>query len=344
MDIPTTSFLPRVRGALRTVRKFFAETPLVLSEGLSRALGCVVYLKLESETPINAYKVRGALNKIAGLDRRNVLRIGAASTGNHAQGVAFAASRYDLPCMIFMPENVPPMKVERTRSLGAQVKLTGKNFDETLATAQAELARPGDVFIHPFDDRDVIAGQGTIALELLNQQASLDAVVGPVGGGGLMAGISMTLKESGSEIRTYGVEPAALASLQAAIVAGRPTTIPAAVTLADGAAVRRVGELPYAALASHLYGLRPVAEASIEEAIRLLASEAKVVVEGAGALGIAALIEGHFRELQGKKVAVIVSGGNIDVQKFARILAGGGDANPDPIKTLPREEAVLRAA
>jgi threonine dehydratase len=306
----------RIHGSIRI-------TPAAYSETLSRETGNEILLKLETLNVTGSYKERGALNGMLAMsDAQRARGVIAASAGNHAQGVAYHAGRLGVQATIFMPIHTPSVKVTSTRNWGAEVVLHGENFDEALREALRQSEGTGAFFLHAFNDPAVIAGQGTIGLELLDQIPDLDAVVVPVGGGGLIAGVGCAIKERRPEVRLIGVEPAALPSMQQALAAKMPVTIPAAATIADGVAVRRVGDITFESAAKYIDEMVTVDDEEIAFGILRLLEKQKLLAEGAGAVGIAAMLLGKT-SLHGKRTAVLVSGGNIDITLLSHIIERG---------------------
>ncbi len=298
-------------------------SPCAYSRVLSDRAGCAVHLKLENLQMTGSFKERGACNKLLCMTATERSRgVIAASAGNHAQGVAFHAARLGIDATIVMPETTPLVKVASTRRWGAKVVLHGANFEAAHAEARRIERRDGNVFVHAFDDDDVIAGQGTIGLELVEQCADLDAVVVAVGGGGLLAGVAIAIKARHPRIQVFGVESSAAASMQAALAAGAPTDVPPAETIADGIAVRQVGARPLEIASTHVDGLVSVDDEEIAESVLVLLEEEKTVAEGAGAAPLAAVLQSKL-PLSGKRVAVVVCGGNIDVNLVARMIDRG---------------------
>ncbi len=298
-------------------------SPCQLSHHLSERTGLELYLKLENLQRTGAFKERGALNKLLTLSeeerRRGVI---AASAGNHAQGVAFHASRLGIRAQIVMPQATPLVKVVATRAFGAEVILHGANYDEACDEALRRCSELNLTFIHPFDDPLVIAGQGTIGLELLDQVHDLEAVVVPIGGGGLIGGIACALKERNPRIRVIGVEPEKLPSMLRAREAGAPITIGAQATIADGIAVRRVGEHTLPLVMRYVDEIVTVDDEEIASAILMLLEHEKTLAEGAGAAALASLLQAKT-SLRQQRTAVLVCGGNIDVTLLARIIERG---------------------
>ena len=319
----TSDLLTSIREAADRIRGSVYHTPCPHSAKLSKATGQQVYLKLENLQMTGAYKERGALNKILQLrpeeSRRGVI---AASAGNHAQGVAYHATRRGISSTIVMPVTTPLVKVTATQDFGATVILHGANYDEACQHALALGAERGLTFVHAFDDPAVIAGQGTIGLELLEQCPQLEAVVVPVGGGGLIAGVACAIKETRPSVKVIGVETARLPSMLLALEQHKPVTIPAASTVADGIAVRRAGEVTYPLVEKYVDEIVTVEEEEIASAILTLLEREKLLAEGAGASGVAALLQKKTR-LNGQHAAVIIGGGNIDVSLLSRIIERG---------------------
>ena len=312
-----------IETARRRIRDTIFESPCPFSETFSKLCGNKVFFKLENLQMTGSFKERGALNKLLTLvpeeRERGVI---AASAGNHAQGVAYHALRLGMAAQICMPLGTPLIKVSSTRAYGAEVILHGANYDEAYEEAQRRCKEGGLTFIHPFDDDAVIAGQGTVGLELIEQNPYLDAVVVPIGGGGLIGGIACAMKETNPKIRVIGVQTARIPSMQAALDHGSPVYVPAATTIADGIAVRRAGTLTTPLVAKYVDEIVTVEEEEIANAILLLLEREKTVAEGAGAVAVAALVQ-KKTSLSGKKVAVVVGGGNIDVNVLSRIIERG---------------------
>ena len=311
----------RIAGKVR-------RTPLSESAALSRLAGCHVYLKLENLQFTGSFKERGAASRLLGLDaderRRGVIT---ASAGNHAQAVALHASRLGVAATIVMPEATPLVKVQATESHGARVVLWGAGYDAAAERAAEMASETGAVYVHPFDDLQVMAGQGTIGLELLEQLSDIDAVIVPVGGGGLIAGIATVLREKRPEVRLIGVEsrtfPGMRRALESELPASLPpTALPGGKTIADGIAVRRVGQLTRGVVKALVDEIVLVDEEEIAEAILLLLERERTVAEGAGAVGLAALLHRDLG-LTGRRVVIVISGGNIDVNLVSRIIQRG---------------------
>jgi threonine dehydratase len=315
--------LADVEAARDRLRGAVAETPCAYSATLSELTGTRCHAKLENLQMTGSFKERGAANLLLQLDAAERERgVATASAGNHGLAVAFHARRLGIPALIVMPEWAPLVKVASARHHGADVVLHGADFDEAYALAQRLTDERGLVFVHPFDDDRVIAGQGTLGLELFAQQPDLDAVLIPVGGGGLIAGVATAIKATRPSVRVIGVQAEALPAMQAALGAGRRVTLPPASTLADGIAVRQVGERTLEVVARHVDEIVTVTEEELANAVLLLLEIEKTVVEGAGAAPLAALVN-RALDLRGRTVAIVLSGGNIDVTMLARIIERG---------------------
>jgi threonine dehydratase len=299
------------------------ETPCPRSERLGRRTGADLFLKLESLQLTGSFKERGARNKILQLSAaERAAGVIAASAGNHAQGVALHAQREGIEATIVMPTTTALVKVSATRSYGAHVVLFGESYEEAAQEAERLRAANGFTLLHAFDDDAVIAGQGTIGLELLEQVPDLEAVVVPIGGGGLAGGVALAIKESNPAVRVYGVETELVPTMQRALALGAPTVMPAHRSLADGIATRRVSQRTFELAQRYLDGVVSVDESEIAEAILRLLEDEKTVAEGAGAVPLAALLGSHL-PLRGVRTALVVSGGNIDVNLLSRIIDRG---------------------
>jgi len=315
--------LSEIQAAMGRIRDSIYLSPCARSEDFSQLTGNSVYLKLDNLQRTGAFKERGALNKLLTLTEVERSRgVIAASAGNHAQGLAYHAGRHGIRAQICMPLTTPLIKVSATKGYGAEVVLHGANYDEACEEAVRHSEQFGMTFVHPFDDEVVIAGQGTMGLEILQQVPDIEAVVAPIGGGGLIAGVACAIKETNPRVRVIGVQPARLPSMKVAIAEGHPVTLSPAPTIADGIAVRRAGEKTLPLIQKYVDDIVTVDEEEIANAILLLLEREKTLAEGAGAAAIAALIN-HKTALSGKKVAALVCGGNIDVSLLSRIMERG---------------------
>lgn len=280
-------------------------------------------MKLENLQKTGSFKVRGSYNKIISLSKEEKRRgVIAASAGNHAQGVAYSSSMIGIPCTIVMPKGAPLSKIQATQSYGANVILHGDVFDESLEYARKLQQETGATFVHPFDDPTVIAGQGTIGLELFDQLDHIDAVVCPVGGGGLLAGLAIAMKQKKPTIRIYGVESAACASTTAAKQYNQPVMITPSNTIADGIAVKRIGDLTFSYIQKYVDDIVCVEETDISRTMLYLLERNKLLVEGSAACSLAALLYKKI-PLEGKNIVAILSGGNVDVTLISRIIERG---------------------
>ena len=315
--------LASVQQARERIRGFIYESPCRTSAELSVMTGQQTFLKKDNLQRTGAFKERGALNKILTLgQRRETAGVITASAGNHAQAVAYHACARGITAQIVMPLMTPLVKVAATKGFGAEVVLHGANYDEAYAFALESCAAQGMTFLHPFDDAEVINGQGSIGLELLEQVAGLEAVIVPIGGGGLIGGVACAIKESNPKIRVVGVQTERLPSMLRATEAGHPVTIPASATVADGIAVRRAGDVTLPLVQRYVDEFVTVDEEEIANAILVLLEKEKTLAEGAGAVAIASLLQ-RKTNLSGKKTAALVCGGNIDVSLLAKIIERG---------------------
>jgi threonine dehydratase len=316
--------LEDVEAARTRIAEQVFATPCSRSVTASRQSGSEAFLKLENLQMTGAYKERGALNKLLTMPAADRAKgLVAASAGNHAQAVAYHAGRLGVETTIVMPEATPLLKVVNTKSHGARVVLHGSNYEEAYEEARRLEQTEGLTFVHPFDDPAVIAGQGTIALEILEQVPDLGAVLVPVGGGGLISGIAVAIKTKHPGVSVIGVETELLPSMLAALDEDRLVTLEPASSLADGIAVKRAGELTFAHVRKYVDQIVTVSEEEIASAILFLLEKEKTVVEGAGAVSVAALLNRKSRGLEGRRVVAIVSGGNIDVNVMARVIERG---------------------
>jgi threonine dehydratase len=312
--------LKDIEAAWARLNGVILHTPLVYSQTLSRRGGREVYLKLENLQTTGSFKLRGAVNRLSPMKARGEgHRVVAASAGNHGQGVAWAATHLGLEAVIVMPRGASISKQLACRGYGAELMLHGQDLIEALQKAQ-ELVAQGYVFIHPFDDPEVVAGQGTLGLEIIEDLPEVDTVILPVGGGGLAAGTALALKESSPKVRVIGVQTAQVPSLAAAKERGEPMPVPIRPTLGDGIAVAQTGRLTYPFLQKYLDDLVLVGESDIAQAILVLLESKKVLAEGAGAVATAAFLTSLAGVDLGRRVVLVVSGGNIDIPLLERVL------------------------
>ncbi|HXX19194.1 MAG TPA: threonine ammonia-lyase [Candidatus Acidoferrum sp.] len=315
--------LRTIQDAYARIRDSIFLSPFVRSETFSKLTGNSIFFKLENLQMTGSYKERGALNKILLLTederRRGVI---AASAGNHAQAVAYHATKRGIAAQICMPLTTPLVKVTATREYGAEVILAGANYDETCQEALRRCREGNLTFIHPFDDEAVIAGQGTLGVEVLEQHPEIEILVVPVGGGGLVGGVACAAKEINPKIRVIGVQTSKLPSMKAALEAHHPVMLPAKVTIADGIAVRCAGEVTYPLVKKYVDDIVTVDDEEIAAAILKLLEKEKTLTEGAGAVAAAAVLQ-YKIPAQGKNVGVFITGGNIDVSLLSRIIERG---------------------
>jgi threonine dehydratase len=315
--------LSGIERARERIRDFIFLSPCLRSAALTRMTGQEIYLKMDNLQRTGAFKERGALNKLLTLTedekRRGVI---AASAGNHAQAVAYHATQRGIRSQIVMPLMTPLVKVASTRAFGAEVVLHGANYDEACTEAMLRAEAEGMTFLHPFDDAEVIQGQGSIGLEILEQVPNIEAIVVPIGGGGLISGVACAIKESNPNIRVVGVQTERLPSMLRAAEAGEPVTVPAEATIADGIAVRRSAERTLRLVERYVDELVTVDEEEIASAILVLLEREKTLAEGAGAAALAAVLQ-RKSSLKTERTAVLVCGGNIDVSLLAKIIERG---------------------
>lgn len=316
------TFLDDVRAAARLLDGVATRTPVESSRALTQIAGTDVLLKCENLQRAGSFKVRGAYVRMARLSEEEKARgVVAASAGNHAQGVALASRLLGIDAVVYMPQDAALPKIAATREYGAEVRLHGRSVDDALVAARAEAERTGAVLIHPFDHTDVVAGQGTIALEILEQVPDVATIVVPVGGGGLAAGIQAVVAELRPDVRVIGVQASRAAAYPASLLAGHPVTAPELHTMADGIAVGTPGQVPFDLLREHGCEVRTVTEEDLSRALLLVAERAKLLVEPAGAAGVAAVMAAPG-ELSGP-VVVVLSGGNIDPLVLLRVVRHG---------------------
>jgi threonine dehydratase len=312
-----------IRAAAAAIAGEVMRTPTIAAPALSSLTGAEIFLKLETLHPTGSFKERGALNKLKSLTQaQRDAGVIAMSAGNHAQGVAYHAQRLGIPATIVMPEGTPFTKIERTEAYGATIVLRGEGLAEARQAADAIAASRGLAFVHPYDDPAIIAGQGTIGIELLADVADLDAIVVPIGGGGLISGIAIAAKALAPAVEVIGVQCARYPAMRQALRGEAPTLAAGGQTIAEGIAVKEPGARTSAIVAALVSDIVLVEEDALERAVDTLAGVAKLVVEGAGAAALAALFTAPQR-FAGRKVALVLCGGNIDARLLASILMRG---------------------
>lgn len=316
--------LTTIYQANERIKGVVVETPFAYAPRLSEECGCEIYLKKENLQVTGAFKIRGAYNKIATLsESERAQGVIAASAGNHAQGVAMAAQIFGIKALIVMPESTPLTKINGVRYYGAEVILAGSNYDEAYAYASAYGQEHGMVFVHPFADEAVMAGQGTIALEMFETCPDLDAVVIPVGGGGLISGMASAIKALAPQTKVIGVSAQGAPAMKESFDAKQPIDSTSVRTIADGIAVRDTSEITLGHILETVDRIVTVDDEEIANAILFLLERQKLVVEGAGAAGVAAMLHGKLDAFKGKKVGIVLSGGNMDVTLLSVIIEKG---------------------
>jgi len=309
-----------VEAAARDIAQHLRPTPLQYSHAFTDKARCYVHIKVESIQPIRAFKVRGALTKVMRLHPEERSRgVITASAGNHGQGVAYAAAAFKIPATVYVPETANQLKVEAIRRLGAEVVPAGRNYNDAFLEAMRHQERGGATFVHAFDDPDVIAGQGTIAVELLQDLADVDTVLVPIGGGGLIGGIALYLKEKRPHVKVIGAEPTGADGMRRSLDAGRIVTLDRVNTIADGLAASAPGKLTFELAKRYVDDVVVVEDSEMLRAIRLVFEWEHLLAEPAGAAAIAALLY-HYRPTPNEKVAVILSGANVTDEVMIRAL------------------------
>jgi threonine dehydratase len=317
---PTTVSLEEIRHAAEAGAGIVRRTPVLSSRGLSERVGAVVALKAENLQRTGSFKLRGALAKIAALGDACAEGVITASAGNHGQALAYAARARGVRCVVYMPEQAAIAKVEAATALGATVEMVGASVSDALAAARETAESEHLALVHPFDDPVVIAGQGGVGIEVLEQVADVSTVIVPVGGGGLASGIAIALKSQRPSIRVVGIQVESCAPFLASIEAGRSVSVQPSPTIADGIAVKHPGVITLPLIERWLDELVAVAEDDVAEAMVFLLERSKLVVEGAGAVGVAALLSGRVRAGDSGTTVVILSGGNVDAGLLGEIV------------------------
>ena len=313
--------LDDIRSAAEALRGVAHRTPLHRSQTFSDWAGCDVFLKHENQQRTGSFKIRGAYTKLQSLSQeQREAGVLAPSAGNHAQAVAFASRLAGVPATVFMPGAASLAKVGATEGYGARVELAGDSVDDAVVAAQAEAARTGATLIHPFDDPAVVTGQGTVGLEILEDLPDVDTVVVPLGGGGLLSGIASAIKSQHPQVRVIGVQAAGCAPYVSSLGKGEIEPVHQTTTIADGIAVKRPGELTFSLIRELVDDVVTVTDAEIGQAIVHLLERSKAVVEGAGAVGLAAILAGR---VTGRKVVAVLSGGNIDTPLLMQVIRFG---------------------
>lgn len=314
--------LDRVKKASEVLHEVIRETDMIYAPNIRQ--GANIYLKTENLQVTGSFKIRGSYFKISQLsDDEKAKGVIACSAGNHAQGVALAAARSGIKSLICLPDGAPISKVEATKRYGAEVCMVKGVYDDAYNKAIELRDKMGYSFIHPFNDPDVIAGQGTIGLEIMEQLPDADAVVVPIGGGGLISGVAYTIKQINPKCRVYGVQAAGAPSMEQSIHDGKIETLSKVQTIADGIAVKTPGDYTYDLVQKYVDGIFTVTDDEIALAILTLLEQQKLISEGAGAVPVAAVLAGRIPDIEGKNVCCLVSGGNIDVTILSRVIERG---------------------
>jgi threonine dehydratase len=308
-----------IERAARAGAGVVRETPIITTGTLSERAGSPIVMKAENLQGTGSFKLRGAMAKIAALGDETGRGVVCGSAGNHAQAVAYAARSRGIPCEVFMPEAAPIAKADAVLALGATLHLQGRSVDESVAAARARAAEAGMQFIHPFDDPDVISGQGGVGLELLRQVPDLARVVVPVGGGGLISGIAVAIRSQRPDVEIVGVQVEACAPFLSSLEAGEPVEVESVRTIADGIAVKRPGEITLKLIDALVKEMVVVGEDQVAEAMVFLMERSKLVVEGAGAVGVAALLAGKLRTPVAGTTVLVLSGGNVGAGLLAEV-------------------------
>jgi threonine dehydratase len=309
-----------VERAADDLRPYLEATPLQYSRAFTTKAGCHVYLKVETIQPTRAFKVRGGLTKLMRMPpAERAAGVITASAGNHGQGLAYAAQTFRVPATVYVPENANPLKVEAIKRLGGRVVLAGRAYHDAATEAWRAQAASGATFVHAFDDPDVIAGQGSIGVELMDQLPGVDTVLVPVGGGGLISGIALYLKARHPGVQVVGVEPAGAAAMTRSLAAGELVTLDGVATMADGLAASAPGGLTFDIARRHVDRMIVVEESELLRAIRLCFEWEHLLVEPAGAAGLAALLY-HYAPEANERVVVLLSGGNVTDDVMVRAL------------------------
>ncbi|MCY6369850.1 threonine ammonia-lyase [Clostridium ganghwense] len=312
--------LNKIKKAQENIKGVARRTPLFYSSTFSKRSGYEIYLKCENKQKTGAFKLRGAYNKIANLTQEEKEKgVIASSAGNHAQGVAYAATAFGIKSTIVMPSTAPQAKVQATKGYGAEVVQFGEVYDECYGKAVELQKETEATFVHPFNDEDVMAGQGTIGLEILEDLPDVDAILVPIGGGGLISGIAVAAKTIKPDIKIIGVQAEIIASSKASLEAGKVVTVEGTKSLADGISVKTPGELSFKYIKEYVDEIVTVSEDEIAYANFALMERSKLIAEGAGATPLAAVLANKIK-IDGKKIAVLISGGNVDIAMVSKII------------------------
>ncbi len=315
--------LKGIQEAAERIRPYIRRTPILREKNMDGIVNCQMYLKPEMLQLVGAFKLRGATNKYLSLTPEEQKKgIITSSSGNHGQACAYLAQLFGTHATVVVPNDTPSLKVNNARAMGAEVILWERNYFARWAKIDELVAEHGYTVIHPYEDPAVICGQGTIAVEVLEDLPDLDTIIVPIGGGGLISGISTFVKESGSKARVIGVQAAACATYYASRKSGSPTPVPGGATVADGLSCLQPGNTPYPIIEKYVDDIVAVGEEEILEAVRIVADKAKLVAEPSACVGIAALMTGLIKTRPDEKVCTVLTSGNWDIEKIGRILKG----------------------
>lgn len=319
MSLPVS--LADIKQAQKNLAPYAKHTPLLRGEKLDAVLGCQVYLKPECLQVTGSFKIRGATNKILSLSEEERAKgIIASSSGNHAQGVAYAAKTLGLKATLVLPENAPQVKIDNTRALGAEVVLYGFDSIQRYKKLYEIVDEKGYSVVHSYNDPKLIAGQGTVGAEIMEDLADVDTVVVPLGGGGLMAGIAVAIKEQNPKVRVVGCEPAHIARYSESRKKGEPVTVPMGDTVADGLMITTTGTNTYPIIEAYVDEVIPVEDQYIVQALQEIVFKAKLVVEPSAAISVAAALSGQLKVRPDEKVCFVLTGGNIDPEKLVHFV------------------------
>jgi threonine dehydratase len=319
----STVTLGDIREAAERIRPYIRHTSLLREQSMDKLLGCQVYLKPEMLQISGAFKLRGALSKILSLTPDELKKgIITSSSGNHGQSCAFIGQMLGIHVIVVIPEDAPAIKIENAKAMGAEVIVWHRKYVERIKKVREEIAKHGYVLVHPYEDYTVMAGQGTIGLEILEDLPDVDTVLVPIGGGGLISGISTAIKESQPNVRVIGVQAAACGAYYASRQNGYPSTITPRPTLADGLTSISVSDFTYPIIEKYVDDIVAAEEADIEKAVRVVASDAKLVAEPSACVGIAALLSGKVKTKPDEKVCSVLTAGNWDINMIGKILKG----------------------
>ncbi len=319
----TSVTLQDVREAAERIRPYIRHTPLLREKSMDQALRCLVYLKPEMLQITGAFKVRGALSKVLSLTPDEMKKgIITSSSGNHGQSCAFIGQMLGIHTTVVIPENAPAIKIENARAMGADVIVWKRNYVERMKKVREEIAEHGYILVHPYEDYTVMAGQGTIGLEIMEDLPDVDTVVVPIGGGGLISGVSTAIKESKPKVRVIGVQAAACGAYYASRQNGYPTTVTPRPTVADGLTAVRISDYTYPIIEKYVDDIVAVEEEDIKEAVRVVARHAKLVAEPSACVGIAALMSGKVKTRPDEIVCAVLTAGNWDISLIGKLLKG----------------------